>query len=61
MLKLEFSDGIQIPEGNTKRFEALTALVSLGFDKKAVDKVLDSLAKNEGTVEELIKGALKLL
>ncbi len=61
MLKLEFSDGIQIPEGNTKRFEALTALVSLGFDKKAVDKVLDSLAKNDGTVEELIKGALKLL
>jgi holliday junction DNA helicase RuvA len=61
MLKLEFSDGIQVPEGNTKRFEALTALVSLGFDKKAVDKVLDSLAKNEGTVEELIKGALKLL
>ncbi len=48
---------------NTKREEALSALVMLGFGKSAVLKVLDRIIRNEKnlTVEELIKRALKSL
>ncbi len=48
---------------NTKREEALSALVMLGFAKGAVAKVLDRIIKEEkpGSVEDLIKLALKNL
>ena len=49
---------------NTLKEEALSALVMLGFNKAAADKVLDKLIRTEGagqTVEQLIKGALKNL
>ncbi|MGC9470850.1 MAG: Holliday junction branch migration protein RuvA [Bacteroidales bacterium] len=48
---------------NTRREEALSALVTLGFPKVAAGKVIDSiLAENpEGNIEELIKLALKRL
>ena len=49
---------------NTIKKEALSALTSLGFDKKRVDKALDTIIqKSEGalTLEELIKKALKEL
>ncbi|OFY64031.1 MAG: Holliday junction DNA helicase RuvA [Bacteroidetes bacterium RBG_13_43_22] len=48
---------------NTKREEALSALVMLGFAKSAVSKVLDKILREEKTlsVEELIKRALKNL
>jgi len=46
---------------NTNRFDALNALMSLGFDKKLIDKVLDKINTEDQSVEELIKGALKLL
>jgi Holliday junction DNA helicase RuvA len=48
---------------NTKREEALSALVMLGFNKSAVFKVLDRIIREEKslTVEELIKKALKSL
>ncbi len=48
---------------NTTRQEALSALVMLGFNKSAVEKVLDQLLKEENTlsVEALIKLALKRL
>jgi len=48
---------------NTKRDEALSALVMLGFAKNAVAKVLDNLVreKKDLSVEELIKRALKNL
>lgn len=60
--KLNISSGNIFSEGgNTNRFDALTALVSLGFDKKAVDKVLDKLSTGEETVEQLIKEALRVL
>lgn len=59
--KMNFSGGNIFTEGNTNRFDALTALVSLGFDKKAADKVLDKLATGTETVEQLIKEALKIL
>ncbi len=48
---------------NTKREEALSALVMLGFAKGAVSKVLDKIVREEKelTVEDLIKRALKNL
>jgi holliday junction DNA helicase RuvA len=48
---------------NTRRDEALSALVMLGFAKSAVSKVLEKIVR-EGkdlTVEEMIKRALKNL
>jgi Holliday junction DNA helicase RuvA len=48
---------------NTKREEALSALVMLGFAKNAVSKVLDKIVREEKnlTVEDLIKKSLKNL
>ena len=48
---------------NTRREEALSALVMLGFAKSAVIKVLDKIAREEKdlSVENLIKRALKNL
>lgn len=48
---------------NTKREEALSALVMLGFAKGAVMKALDKIIREDGnlTVEEMIKKALKNL
>jgi len=48
---------------NTRREEALSALVMLGFGKSAVLKVLDRIISEEKNlkVEELIKRALKSL
>jgi Holliday junction DNA helicase RuvA len=48
---------------NTIKDEAFTALVMLGFPKNAVGKALDKLLKEEKelSVEQLIKGALKIL
>jgi Holliday junction DNA helicase RuvA len=50
-------------EDNTKREEALSALVMLGFAKSAVSKVLEKIIREEKnlTVEDLIKRALKNL
>jgi holliday junction DNA helicase RuvA len=61
MIKVEFSSENVFSKNNTNRFDAFTALVSLGFDKKAVDKALDKIMTGEETVEELIKHALKIL
>jgi Holliday junction DNA helicase RuvA len=48
---------------NTKRDEALSALVMLGFVKSAVSKVLDKIVREEKnlSVEDMIKRALKNL
>ncbi len=48
---------------NTMREEALSALLALGFNKQAADKVLIKLLAggNSGNVEGLIKEALKQL
>lgn len=61
MLKMNFSPGNIFSGNNTNRFDALTALVSLGFDKKAADKALDKVSTGEESVEKLIKDALKIL
>ncbi|MDQ1332296.1 MAG: holliday junction helicase RuvA, partial [Bacteroidota bacterium] len=48
---------------NTRRDEALSALVMLGFAKSAVSKVLEKIVREEKdlTVEDMIKRALKNL
>jgi Holliday junction DNA helicase RuvA len=48
---------------NTRRDEALSALVMLGFAKGAVSKVVDKIVREEKnlTVEDMIKRALKNL
>ena len=60
---IKFSSGSETfaLKGNKTRFDALNALVSLGFDKKSTEKVLDKIDSGEQTVEQLIKEALRLL
>lgn len=61
MLKMSFSTENLFVQNNTNRFDALTALASLGFDKKAAEKALDKIAEDQDSVEDLIKKALKVL
>ncbi|RZK92482.1 MAG: Holliday junction branch migration protein RuvA [Pedobacter sp.] len=64
-LKKEGIDSlISMPEHNTVKDEALSALVMLGFAKQTAEKTIDQILKStEGTlsVEQLIKQALKNL
>ncbi|WP_443944953.1 Holliday junction branch migration protein RuvA [Pedobacter sp. AW1-32] len=64
-LKKEGADTlISVPQHNTVKDEALSALVMLGFAKQTAEKTIDQiLTKTEGTlsVEQLIKHALKNL
>ena len=49
---------------NNTKYDALTALIALGFPKAGAESVLDKVIKAEGidlSVEELIKKSLKLL
>lgn len=57
------SDEIFTFADNTKREEALSALVMLGFAKSAVSKILDKIVREEKnlSVEDMIKRALKNL
>ena len=61
MLKMAFSSENMFNANNTNQFDALTALTSLGFDKKSAEKAIDKIATGEESVEELIKRALKIL
>lgn len=60
----EFTSEVLFTPNNKIKDEALSALVMLGFNKSAADKVLDKIIRTEGagqTVEQLIKSALKQL
>ncbi len=61
--KTEIDENIFTTLNNTKREEALSALVMLGFNKPAIEKALDKITNEESdfSVEELIKFALKRL
>ena len=68
--KIAAGGGVEAPSGlfsgprNKVRDEALSALVSLGFDRVRCEKTLDSIANNspeELPVEALIKQALRQL
>lgn len=47
--------------GNTNRNDALTALLSLGFDKNRAEKAIDKVVTDDLSVEGIIKEALKVL
>jgi len=61
--KVDSGSTISLPSNNTVKDEALSALVMLGFVKKTAEKALDKIVKEKDdfTVEELIKRALKSL
>lgn len=62
--KEELAPEFFVSSNNTLKEEALSALVMLGFNKAAAEKVLEKLIRTEGTgqtVEQLIKSALKNL
>jgi Holliday junction DNA helicase RuvA len=61
MVKMSFSPQISSTGHNTNRFDALTALVSLGFDKKNAEKAIEKVSQGDESVEQIIKGALKIL
>lgn len=61
MLKFEVSGDNISSSNNTLRFDALTALVSLGFDKKSAEKAINKVMNEQDSVELLIKNALKVL
>lgn len=60
--KVEFNNSLNIFAGhNTNKIDALTALISLGIDKKAAEKAIEKVAVSDESVEQLIKAALKTL
>jgi holliday junction DNA helicase RuvA len=60
--KASETDELFVPEGNTIREEALSALVALGFPRRSVEKYLGKImSKGDLTVEEIVKEALKLM
>ncbi|MFT5779597.1 MAG: Holliday junction DNA helicase RuvA [Crocinitomicaceae bacterium] len=61
MLKIAFSSENMFNANNTNRFDALTALISLGFEKKSAEKAIDKISTGDESVEQMIKGALKIL
>ncbi len=64
MGKITFDKDIFSSSHNTKKEEALSALVMLGFNKAVAEKTLDKIIRLEeatATVEVLIKSALKVL
>lgn len=61
MEKVEFSSENIFSSNNTNKFEALTALSALGFDKKKAEIAINKVASNDQTVEDLIKQALRIL
>lgn len=60
--KVDFNNSLNIFAGhNTNKVDALTALISLGIDKKAAEKAIEKVAISDESVEQLIKAALKTL
>lgn len=63
VLKLQGGDEVLVGQSNTVKEEALSALETLGFNRKQAGKVVERLLKEstDPTVESLIKTALKNL
>jgi|TARA_R110000868_G_scaffold85372_4_gene240250 Holliday junction DNA helicase RuvA len=63
VLKLYDLDEVSMVQSNTNRDEALSALEVLGFVRKASEKVIEKIVKEdpEASVESIIKKALKNL
>ncbi len=63
VLKLYDLDEVSMPSNNTNRDEALSALETLGFNKKLAEKAVDRIVKESPqlAVEAILKQALKNL
>lgn len=61
MLNFEVSENNIASSDNRLRFDALTALISLGFNRKPAEAAIKKVMKDQETVEILIKDALKVL
>ena len=63
VLKLYDLDEVSMSKSNTNRDEALSALEVLGFVRKASEKVIEKIVKEDpdASVESIIKKALKSL
>jgi Holliday junction DNA helicase RuvA len=61
MLKFSVSEEIITATNNTIKIDALTALISLGFDKKMASKAIERIYQDQGSVELLIRDALRIL
>jgi Holliday junction DNA helicase RuvA len=61
VLKLFDLDEVSMSQSNTNRDEALSALEVLGFLRKASERVVEKIVKEEpdASVESIIKKALK--
>ena len=63
ILKVYDIDEVSVSQNNTNKEEALSALETLGFNRKQAEKVVDKVIQSnpEETVENIIKQALKNL
>ena len=63
ILKIYGLSGISVNSSNTNKNEALSALETLGFARKQIEKVCDKIVieNPEASVETIIKQALKNL
>lgn len=63
ILKVYNIDEVSVSQSNTNKNEALSALETLGFNRKLAEKVVDKVLKQtpKETVENIIKQALKNL
>lgn len=61
VIKSDFGTENIFTVNNTNQNDALTALLSLGFDKKRAEKAINAITTDNQTVEEIIKLALKVL
>ncbi|TPN86043.1 Holliday junction branch migration protein RuvA [Aquimarina algicola] len=63
ILKVYDIDEVSVSQNNTNKEEALSALETLGFNRKLAEKAIDRVLKEapEQTVENIIKQALKNL
>lgn len=59
--KSEFATENIIVSNNTNQNDALTALLALGFDKKRAEKAISKVLRDDHSVEDIIKEALKVL
>jgi len=61
VLKMNFSTDNELLKNNTNRFDALNALVSLGFDRRLAEKAVNKVTQQDDSVEKIIKESLKIL
>lgn len=61
VVKSEFSTENVFASNNTNQNDALIALLALGFDKKKAENAIEKVVKDDQSIEQIIKDALKIL